>query len=114
VADLVKLLTPFYQATQDLQGEKYPTMSRVWRHLAKLEFTLENIELVTDEAKEVCELLQAEMTSDRSYLKVDQFMVLCTVLDPTMKVRCSAPHSPQLTRCRVCTGLWTNAVARRK
>jgi hypothetical protein len=37
---LCKLLKPFYMVTQDLQGEQYPTLSRVWRHLTKLRATL--------------------------------------------------------------------------
>lgn len=101
VHGIIKLLEPFYEATQALQGDHYPTMSLVWRHLAKLQWTL-----ARDNSRWVCRLcglsgarsLGAEVVgvqqrlleciqNDSAYLKVNDFVMLCTVLDPNEKVR---------------------------
>jgi hypothetical protein len=91
VDGLVRLLEPFYTATQDLQGEKYPTMSRVWEHLTILRWTCEDPDGVftrfPDEVQHTRERLLDEMNKDSAYLKVDDFVRICTVVDPTKKVR---------------------------
>lgn len=88
---LCKLLKPFYEATQDLQGEYYPTLSRVWRHLAKLRSLVTNFVVPRDrpEVEGVRQRLLAAMDEDSNYLKVDDLVRVATVLDPTMKV-CAA------------------------
>jgi hypothetical protein len=87
VADLVRLLKPFYLATQDLQGEFYPTLSRVWYHLDHLRYHTEHFESKEQEVIDVRNRLLAEMDSDRALLRMDAFGMYATVLDPTQKVR---------------------------
>ncbi len=91
VDGLCRLLGPFHVATQDLQGGTRPTMSRLWEHLTILRWTCEDLEGLfaqfPAEVQHTRERLLHEMNQDSAFLNVDDFVRICTVVDPTRKVR---------------------------
>jgi hypothetical protein len=91
VKAFVDLLEPYFSATQELQGEKYPTMPRVWEALTLLLWHTEEMEERVSaahlaEVNTVRRALLREMEGDSNYIPVTDFLRICTVVDPTKKV----------------------------
>jgi hypothetical protein len=109
VDGLLKLLKPFYLATQQLQGEHYPTMSRVWYHLEALRWQCErvNFDRYPQEVRDVRDRLLHSMNrvpaANEGQLKVTPFLQLCTLVDPTMKVRVRCVRRGVHERLNACT-----------
>ena len=88
--ELVKLLKPFAKATKELEGEKYPTLPKVWRYLVLLRGTCMNpaVEEFTADVRAVRDRLLEVMNEDRTeaYIQVDNLIRCAALTDPAEKV----------------------------
>jgi hypothetical protein len=94
VEGLLKLLEPFYEATQTLQDKHHPIISRLWYFVLYMRFTLEkrNFSAYSPEVIGVRDRLLLLMNkvpvagSNDSVIVITPFIKMCTLLDPTQKV----------------------------
>lgn len=88
--ELLLLLGPFAKATKELEGDKYPTLPRVWMWLHRLRDVCNNPRLATFSAttRAVRDGLLREMDDDRDNggIKVDDMLRAAAAADPTTKV----------------------------
>lgn len=106
IEQLLKLLRPFADATRELEGDKYPTLPKVWRYLSILSMVCKNPATndFLPSVREVRDRLLEGMRedSDEASIKVDDLLRAAAIADPIEKVTRS--HVRQLTSCRAFGG----------
>lgn len=85
LSDLLLVLKPFLQLTEEFSGEKYITMSTIIPLIRGLQKTLRNIDVSTDIARELKYVLIETVTRRLSPLETNRIIANATFLDPRFK-----------------------------